>query len=233
MTLASLPLEQIAQRCAEETQKFRQRQPHDTQFCFELFRRALAEGVNEAFTWAYNIYEREVRNWVHQHRGFEHTGESADLFVNAGFSQFYFALRGPGFAKCPALPQLLAYLKACVHSAIAQYLRDHGGGPYPPFLDPDEEGPPAPSDPGAGLVAGEIWRRIRELLPDESDQLLARCRFGEGLKPGEIVAYHAARWRSEREVSVALYRIRQKLRRDPALRELLGLEAAPPDDPAL
>jgi len=229
MTLASLPLDQIAQRCAEETQKFRQRQPSDTQFCFELFRRALAEGLNEAFTQVYQIYEREVRNWVYQYHGFEQTGESADLFVNAGFSQFYFALRGPNFAKCPELPQLLAYLKTCVFSAIAQYVRR-----YQKDIDVEHIGPdwdvPTLSDSRDDLAASEIWARICQLTPDEGDQLLAGCRFVEGLKPNEIVANYPGRWRDERKISVALHRIRQRLRRDPVLRQLLGLEEAPRDD---
>src|SRR5262245_51124329 len=126
MSLAALSLDQLAQRCVEETDKFNRRQSNDPQYCFELLRRALAEGAAEAFTSAYQIYERQVLKWVYGHSGFAETGESADFFARSALSTFYFALRGPKFARFPALQHVLAYLKLCVHTAIAQYLRDQG-----------------------------------------------------------------------------------------------------------
>src|SRR6185503_16026469 len=130
MSLAdSFSLDDLAQRCASETEKFNRRQPSDARFCFELLRRALADGLSDAFTRVYQIYERQVAIWVHSHSGFARTGESADYFVSAAWSTFYFALRGPKFAGFPALPQVLAYLKLCVHTAIAQYLRDQQPAP--------------------------------------------------------------------------------------------------------
>ena len=51
MTLAQgMPNEELARLCAIETEKFNRRQSSDAQFCFELFRRALAEGASESFT---------------------------------------------------------------------------------------------------------------------------------------------------------------------------------------
>src|SRR5262245_21445236 len=112
---ASLSVERLAQRCVEETEKFNRRQSNDPQFCFELLRRALAEGVAEALTYAYRIYERQSLKWVYNHSGFAETGESADYFARSALSAFYFALRGPKFARFPSLQQVLAYLKLCVH----------------------------------------------------------------------------------------------------------------------
>jgi hypothetical protein len=216
----SLSLDDLAQRCASETDKFNRHEIGDPQFCFELLRRALAEGLSEAFTRVYQIYERQVLAWVHSHSGFGRTGESADYFVSAAWSTFYFALYGSKFADFSALPQVLTYLKRCVHTAIAQYLRDQQPAPATPL----EDAPHAAHTPDLGtrIAAGEVWRRIERLLPDPSDRLLARCVFVEDLKPRQIVKAYPSHWNNERQVSVELYRIRRLLRNDPDLRGLLG-----------
>jgi hypothetical protein len=224
MSLAtSLPVGQLAQRCVEETEKFNRRQGNDPQFCFELLRRALAEGVAEAFTHVYQIYERQVIGWVYSHSRFAQTGESADYFARAALSAFYFALRGEKFAHFPSLQQTLAYLKLCVHTAIAQYLRDQRPAAA---VSIETTGPLADTpDLGTSAVVAELWAYICDLLPDERDRLLARCVFILGLKPRQLVELYPGRWADEREVSVALYRIRRLLRADPELRKLMGLES--------
>ena len=226
MSLAALSVDQLAQRCVEETDKFNRRQSNDPQFCFELLRRALAEGMAEAFSSAYQIYERQALKWVYSHSGFAQTGEDADYFARSALSTFYFAVRGPKFARFPALQQLLAYLKLCVHTAIAQYLRDQGPAEAPiETIDTIAE----PGDLGMHADAAELWAHICGRLPDERDRLLARCAFIQDLRPRQIVELYPAHWSDEREVSVALYRIRRLLRGDAELRRRMGL---PPDEPS-
>ena len=226
MSLAALPVDQLAQRCAEETDKFNRRQSNDPQFCFELLRRALAEGVAEAFTFAYQIYERQALKWVYSHSGFAETGESADYFARSALSAFYFAMRGPKFARFPALQQVLTYLKLCVHTAIAQYLRDQGPAEVAFETSPEVVETP---DLGMHTDAAELWAYICSRLPDERDRLLARCAFVQDLRPRQIVELYRAHWSDEREVSVALYRIRRLLRGDAELRRRVRL---PPDEPS-
>ena len=236
MTLAGLSVEKLAAQCAEETEKFSRRQPNATQYCFELFRRALAEGVEEAFTWIYLVYERQVVSWVHRYPRFDETGEADDFFVNSAFSKFYYAVKGPKFERFSSVPSLLMYLKLCVHTAIAQYIRDQQKLQE---ISTDNE--------AAGLVirdrqqedslergtdAAELWALICRLLPAPADQLLARCVFTLDMKPAEIMIAYPGRWGAEREISVALYRIRRLLRQNPELRQLLGLPPADPEETA-
>ena len=216
----SFSLDDLTQHCTSETEKFNRREPSDARFCFELLRRALADGLPDAFTRVYQIYERQVLVWVHSHSGFARSGESADYFVSTAWSTFYFALRGPKFDSFPSLPQALAYLKLCVHTAIAQYLRDQQPVPTMPLDDaPNAAHLP---DLGTRIAAAELWQQIEHLLADPRDRLLARCVFVEDLKPRQIVKAYPARWKDEREVSVELYRIRRLLRNDPELRRLGG-----------
>jgi hypothetical protein len=221
MSFASLSIDELARRCAEETEKFARRTPSDDLFCFELLRRALADRVSEAFTRIYQIYERRVLGWVLGHSRFHQTGEEATYFVSSAWSAFYFRMRGPAFAGFAGLAPALAYLKVCVHTEIMQYLRaQHGPGTLP--LGETAEPAHLP-DLGARAAAQEIWRRVVALLPDEQDQLLAHAMFVEGLPPRRIVAAYPGRWHDERAVSVDIFRIRRTLRKDPELRRWFGL----------
>jgi hypothetical protein len=218
---ANMALDALAQRCADETQKFRRNEPNDAQFCMELLRRALVDEIPEAFTRVYRIYEQQVLAWVYAHARFRETDESAEYFAGWALRSFYFGVRGAKFAAFPALPHLLAYLKSCVHTSIAQYVRDQLPPPAAP-LDAVAE-PRAESDLAERLDAAELWNHIGALLPDERDRLLAHCVFTLGMKPRHIHTAYPQRWRDEREISVALYRIRSLLRADPELRRRMGL----------
>lgn len=221
MTMRTLSIDELAQRCAEETSKFTHQQLSDPQFCFELFRRALRYEVSEAFTRVYQIFEPQVLSWVHRHTRFSHTGENASYFANAAMSSFYFAVRGTRFEQFALLSQLLAYLKMCVHTSIAQYVRDQEAVA---LVELDETIPAdgAAATPPPDTGAGDLWAHILRLLPDETDRLLAQCVFVQALKPAQIRALYPERWASEREISVALQRIRRTLRRDAALQEWSG-----------
>jgi hypothetical protein len=80
-------------------------------------------------------------------------------------------------------------------------------------------------DLGTRAEAAELWAYICDLLPDERDRLLARYAFVLDLKPRQIVELYPARWAGEREVTVALYRIRRLLRADAELRQRMGLDS--------
>lgn len=222
MTGETLPLEALARRCAEETDKFNRRRESDSRFCFELLRRALAEQSAEALTRVYQVYERQVLGWVYHHRSFARTGEEAEFFAHAALSTFYFALRGARFARFDSLPRVLSYLKLCVHTAIAQYLRDQRPD-RTEQLEAVERAADLP-EPEARAEAAELWQHICRLLPDERDRGLARAVFVQDLKPRQIVAEQPGQWASEREVTLALYRIRRLLRADPELRQRTGAE---------
>lgn len=221
MTGETLPLDALVQRCVEETEKFNRRRESDSRFCFELLRRALADQSAEALTRVYQVYERQVLGWVYNHRGFGRTGEEADYFAHAALSAFYFALRGPRFTRFDSLPKLLSYLKLCVHSAVAQYLRDQRPDTTEQLEAVDR--PADLPDPSERAEAAELWQHICRLLPDADDQRLARLVFIQDLKPRQIVAEQPEGWASEREVTLAIYRLRRLLRADPELRRRMGI----------
>ena len=90
MAAANLSIEDLARRCAEETDQFNRRQASDERFCFELMRLALEIGIPEALTHVYRIYEPQVIRWVFNHSWFERTGEQDGYFSGLALSSFYF-----------------------------------------------------------------------------------------------------------------------------------------------
>ncbi len=225
---AMLSLDDLAQRCVKETENFSRRQASDPQYCFEMLRRALANELSEAFTRVYQIYERQVLIWVYAHSRFAQTGEDADYFASQAWSTFYFALRGPKFVGFSSLPHVLSYLKMCVHSAIAQYVRDQQ--PVALTALDDAKDLAHTLDLGTRIDAAEVWVCICRVLPNKHDRLLARCVFMQDLKPRQIVQAYPDQWRAEREASIDLYRIRRLLRNNAELRQLLGLGIGEPSD---
>ncbi len=215
--VSDLALGNLAQRCQEQTERFSRNELSDDRFCFELLRRALMFDLTDAFAHVYRIYERQVLAWLERDSRLARTHESAEHFANQAMSRFYFALRGPKFARFPTLQSVLAYLKVTTISVVTQFLRDMAPSDDPP-VDGQEPGAPDPRLEQR-LGAQELWARVCALLPEERDRWLAHCAFVQGMRPREIVRAFPSRWRSEREVTLALYRIRSILRADPGLRE--------------
>ncbi|MCG8352995.1 MAG: hypothetical protein MI924_34965 [Chloroflexales bacterium] len=222
MSSADLSTDDLAHRCLEETEKFNRRQESDDQFCFELWRRAFVDVKSDAFTHLFQIYTRSVTNWVYSHSRFEQTGEDADFFAQAALRKFYFALRGEKFKKFAGLPQILSYLKRCVHTEIMQYLRDQRPIEHKP-LDV-ASGVVVTPDLDTSTNLQEIWACVEQLLPDERDRFLARLVFAQDLKPRQIIMAYSGIWQHEREVTLTIYRIRRLLRNDSRLRRLFGLD---------
>jgi hypothetical protein len=211
-----LQVDELTQRCADETAKFNRQVVSDTQFCFELFRRALVDSLPEAIAGIFRIYEPLALRWTYAHKLFSQTGESAEYFSSLAVRTLYLQLRGPKFAQFSTLNAILAYLKRCVYTSVTLYVRDYGVNPIP---FPEHVEPADPTDQTSEAGAEELWNYLCTLLPDEHDRLLARCVFVLDLKPRQLVTLYPSIWQSEREISVALYRIRRVLRNDKQLQQ--------------
>src|SRR5512134_1148243 len=107
--LASWRLEDLAQRCAEETQKFRQQRlsdkpvSHNTQFCYEIFRRALADRAVEAWDHIVGLYQRQVQAWILRVPASTPYLDELDAIVNCAFIKFWRACRSKDLAAFPSL----------------------------------------------------------------------------------------------------------------------------------
>lgn len=220
MDIHALQLEDVINQCREENAKYFRKLAQDTRYCFELFRRALADRSEDALDHLLRIYRPQVRRWVINHPAFPAADETEDYFVSVAFTQFYSGVLKLGFLSFPALAKIMAYLKRCVYTAIAQYVRDHPNADVPlPEIDL-----PNHIDDLAEVNAEQLWQHICNVLTTDKQRLLARCAFVFNMKPAEIVLHYGNEWSDERSVSTALYRIREILRNDSGLKGWFGVD---------
>lgn len=213
-------LDVIGRRCSEETQKFLRQIDNDTRYCFELFRRAYADLLDEALSHIYQIYVPLLVRRARRHPMYFQSCQDEEYFARRALTKFYEVSRGERFdSKFSMLPGIIKYLYACLHSVIVQEVRDNAR-----IVEPasDEENWLS-AEPSDMLPANDLWDHIARLLPDSDLQRLAYLRFVLGVKPAEIAELHPQVWSNKREVSVALQTIRRRLRKDQELRDLAGL----------
>src|SRR5262245_36699113 len=127
MNLQSMPLNDLAHRCAQETKLYYKNLENDTRFCFELFRRAILERSNfawEAIRTQYNsLVAKWVNRWADKHPDFPLARVEEEDFIDEAFIRFWSHFTPDKFHKSQGLEGVLQYLKMCVNSAILDIWR--------------------------------------------------------------------------------------------------------------
>lgn len=225
----SMSLEDLTLRCAAETESFFRHDSQDSQFCFELFRRALAENNQRAWEQIYLRFGTLVAGWAGNHPGIDGCDGEIQEYVNLAFQRLWAAASAAKFDDFQSLPSLLAYLKMCVHSAIIDDVRRSNRTKLLQAYDVPSElkegiAPHSDSTPEQQYMEAEsskaVWDAICARLHDEKERLVIYCQFVLGLKPKTIVAQHGDQFSDVSEI----YRIRQvvleRLSRDPVLEQI-------------
>lgn len=214
------PVAELERRCAEEMARYRSSQPHNPRYCYELFRRALAERDEEAWEAVYNQYERLVRSWLGNAPG------DSDVMVNRVFERFWRALSPDSF-EFSSLAQILQYLKRCSQRAAI----DAGRQAERNQIE-EVELSHLSTRVTAGRVssvervldeitAAQLFQRIGDCLNSAQERLVFRASFEWDMKPRAI----AERWPNAFADVEEVYRIKERvlrrLRRDEDLKRLL------------
>jgi hypothetical protein len=213
----------VAHLCHQESTRYLQRAPHDPRYCYELFRRAIVERDQQAWTHLFTQYVDEtplVRHWVEHHPLYPASGEDAGYFANRTFEKMWAALRPEKFTRFPDLAALLRYLKLCVNSVITDHLRSTQPEEVP-LLEVDAPGDDAPLD---RLHREELWRLIESRLHTEQERVAVYCRFDAGMKPSEIYTHYGGLFADVKDVYRVLQNVLNRLRRDPVLLAYAGLQ---------
>jgi hypothetical protein len=221
-----LTLAGIAQRCAQETERFFQRQSHDPRYCFELFRRAILQHDSLAWELIHTQYQPLVTRWVQRHPAFEVSGEELQYFVNRTFEKLWVALTPEKFGRFSDLQPLLRYLKMCVHSVIIDHTRSAEQSTWD--IQAEESaaenigtGPAIENGVLDQIYQHQLWEWINSRLNDEKERVVMYGSFALALKPRELFSQFRTMFSDVDEV----YRIKQnilaRLRRDPEFKKLL------------
>lgn len=217
-------LNEVARRCREETERFFQRLVHDTRYCYELFRRALAQRDGEAFELLMLNYRSLMDSWVRRHPKFSQTGEDAELFANTAFERLWMAIPPANFGHFPDLRALLRYLQMCAHCSVADYVRSTQQTVSLEPADPDAPPRELPA-PEAGLSAAEkseIWKAVAVEMRTEKERIVLHCCYALDMKPSEIYQAYPTVFASVQDVYRTKQNVLERLRRNEALRRFLA-----------
>lgn len=206
-------IDDLAQRCIEETDKFYRGQANDTQYCYELFRLALAEESSDALTKVRQIFEPQMLKKIYNNSLFRYANESAEDIAHMGFVKCYLYLRGDKFSNYKDVAPILTYWQRCVWTALREAVT--------PTSQSASEVSGADAPPSDFFA---LWEHLCSVLPDDCDQVLVQSRYINKQKPATIAHDHPECWDDSHAVSVRLYQIKSKLFMDSGLRQWAGVE---------
>lgn len=198
----ALPLEALADHCLGETQRYVQYGvSHDTRSCFELFRRAVVDNDQAAYTHICNCYAPLVARWVRKRLRFAYTSQDVDACVNWAFASMFHSLARPGaFAQFPALEPLLSYLRSCAFSAAETENRRVYAQEIE-LLDDLSTGVDAVLDSVLQAADAEAVRTVvAALLKDERERTAYESYFVFGLPPRAIFEMYPSLFRDVQDV---------------------------------
>lgn len=223
--LPMLSINELARCCSEETNKFLKQSVSSDRFCLELFRRAITNHDDDAWTCIYQQYAPLVLTWVNQHQSAAPLlgQDGSGPLVNAAFAKFSQALTPAKMGNFDSLAAVLKYLKMCVHSVIADEVRSRQARQYEETLDSIEH-EPATDDPADDVVsnisAQGLWQVIQEELNGEDERVLIYLAYVHGMKPSEISSQHRRLFPSVEDVYRIKRNVLERLRRNRRLQTL-------------
>jgi hypothetical protein len=231
-TLSSkLSIDELIQRCQQETNKYLAGHPHDETYCLELFRRAILNDNQQAWQAIYTQYQSLVADWIWQHSKSQSINEDVTVLINAAFMRFWRTVskKNNGSFQFNSLGQLLGYFKKCVYSAIEDAYRQEQRWPQDTLIW--EELSEALADDKSSLetrvlsrvemdaLEWVVWSRLR----GEAEMIVARLSWLDGLSPREIQARRPDLFVNVRRVYRIKRNILERLLRDPKIQKLWKL----------
>lgn len=215
--IENLDTSQLVKRCRQESERSRRKLPHDPRYCYELFRRAIAENNQAAWRAIYDQYQNLIRHWV----GNRHDAE--DL-IQETLTRFSTAVTSERLADFPALGALLQFLKVTAKNLVIS--RQRRAERERRGLDAwlaEAERRAAPNT-SIDLNDEALIAAIRSRLQDPHEELVFTLTFEFGLSPRRIVDQYPQRFSTAEDVYRVKERFMRRLGRDPHLRRLAGLE---------
>jgi DNA-directed RNA polymerase specialized sigma24 family protein len=215
--LAPLATVELAERCAAEEARFRQRLAVDERAGLELFRRAIQQRDEAAWELIYQQWKGSLLRWLLQHPAarlvLEH--ESSESYLTAALSKFWQATSSETHSQpvFETLADILAYLRRCLNSVVldaVRQIRTRQQEVFEDFLAKEAVNQPEP-------FGGDLWQCIERALPDARERRLMYLRYVLGYRPREIAAAYPAEFPQVEMVYRMERNVLQRLSRHPVL----------------
>ncbi len=222
--LRRMSIEILAQRCAEERERFFKREAADNRYCFELFRRAIVHRSEYAWEVIYHQYAPLVNGWVRRAGGFQVDTEEVEELVNQVFARFWQSVSPAKFERFNSLERLLQYLRLCAGSVVMDDLRRRKRegrlAVYEPFLHTGNH-QSLEQQALERIECLDFWEDVCSRLTSEAEEKVIYGYFVLGLKPRQIQAVYPELFPSVELVYQVKRNVLNRLRRSDVLRKWL------------
>lgn len=206
-----ISLSGIRHRCAQESNRFFNRQPHDPRYCYELFRRAIMHQNELAWDFVYQQYQPLVISWIERHSLFPALNEEIQYFINRAFEKMWQSFTPAKFEQSPDLKSVLRYLQMCVHSVITDFARwkEQQQRQESVSLSANEDGTETavideetPEDEIFDhLQEQNFWQWVQDQCNNRQERLVVYASFVLDLPPREVFDLYSEEFDSPRDVS--------------------------------
>ncbi len=208
--LTQMPVEELAALSRQQMDRYLSQVPSEDMYAFELFRRAICERDERAWSCLYAQYHLLLLGWLRRHPARSASREDDEELINRAFGRFWECVGPARFPDFPSAAALLRYLKLCVHSVVLDDARAHQHDDRESRDMETDERMTAP-DPTAAIAesdaAARLWDAIAAEVRGEAELLVARLCFLHGMRPREVFERHPEVYESVD----AVYRVKRNL----------------------
>jgi len=217
--LQNMPVGDLAQRCAEETDLFFAHHDSDSIYCFELFRRAIRNNDEHALGVVIAQYQplvsRWVDRWMGKHPDFPLVRDESQDFIAQAFERFWFSFTPAKFEKSRSIAEVLKYLQMCVHGAIMDAWRKLRHYQLEQEMGDEEQEFSEPAvTPEELLQRDEFWQLIRKKCKDQREYTVIYASFSLALSPREILVEYPGVFQGVKEIYQYKANLLERLERD-------------------
>src|SRR6266446_3515715 len=219
-----MSLAELADHCVSEINKYSRKEPHDDQYCLEIFRRAMLQGDANAWEILHRRFSGILLGWVRRHpsRELAYRCDNENNYVDRAFRRLWTRTMRNKSLEFNTMAGALRFLHTCLNSDIIDTLRAQLRPEEIPLPEPGFPEEPVAEDTDNAL---ERWEAIKSLLPNEREQKLAYLLYYCGLKPRQIVLLRPEEFSDVQEIFRLTRNILDRLKRNKdRLRWLLGDE---------
>lgn len=215
-TMNKIPVTELAELCREESEWYRRGRPDDRGHCYELFRRAIVDRDQEAWTAAYEQYRRLVGKWVNG------SADQIDERTNQVFAKFWQAVDPQNFtSRFTGIGKVMAFLQKCAYSVCIDKRRREKKHQLLTSLRGATVGTGDTTSEQTidNIMLQELFERVEQQLHDEQERLVFHLSFKVGLKPTQIAQEHPDVFTDAKEVRRIKERVNLRLKSDLRLQE--------------
>jgi len=210
-------LSTIVEGCRKISRQMRKRDPAEKKYCFELFRRAIEEGSNQAWAALKQQYDGLIHHWIIGSSGAPLSWQDREDLAQDTWINFHRALKKYNISLAKHFEHvgaLLKFLNNCAYTATmkhwkrkqkAKRLQEKLTKIAPKVASAPEEATLKRILTDEWRAALKKWRE--QHITEAHEQLVFDCSFKKGLKPKQIADAYPDMFPNPK----AVYRIKDNL----------------------